>query len=52
MDDNKTYFTASMDLDAMDEKLRRFIELRNELVLLAQEIGFEAKSGMFKLEKQ
>lgn len=44
-----TYFHAKMDFEALDEKLKRFIMLRNELVMLAQEIGFEVKSGVFEL---
>lgn len=44
-----TYFHAKMDFEAMDEKLRRFIMLRNEMVMLAQEIGLEVSSGILEL---
>lgn len=45
-----TYFRAKMDFEALDEKLKRFIMLRNELWMLADEIGFEVKSGIMELE--
>lgn len=44
-----TYFGAKMDFDALDEKLQRFVELRNELKMLAKEIGFEVEHGLLEL---
>ncbi|MCI7638244.1 MAG: hypothetical protein MSS60_00260 [Clostridiales bacterium] len=44
-----TYFHAKVDFETLDEKLKRFVTLRNELVMLAQEIGFEVKSGILEL---
>lgn len=53
MDDEKfTYFRAKMDFDLLDEKLKRFVMLRNELVMLAKEIGFEVQSGLLELEEK
>lgn len=50
MDDEKfTYFRAKMDFDLLDEKLKRFVMLRNELVMLADEIGFEVRTGILEL---
>ena len=49
-EDGFTYFQAKMDFEALDEKLKRFIMLRNELVMLAQEIGFEVSSGLLELK--
>lgn len=47
-----TYFGVKMDFDALDEKLQRFVMLRNELLLLAQEIGIEVHNGLLVLEKK
>lgn len=44
-----TYFHAKMDFDALDEKLQRFVELRNELAVLAEDLGFEVKTGLLEL---
>lgn len=53
MEDEKyTYFRAKMDFDSLDEKLKRFVMLRNELVMLADEIGFEVRTGLLSLEKK
>ena len=49
-EDGFAYFSAKMDLEALDEKLKRFIMLRNELVMLAREIGFEVSSGLLELK--
>ena len=49
-EDGFAYFSAKMDLEALDEKLKRFIMLRNELVMLAKEIGFEVSSGLLELK--
>ena len=49
-EDGFTYFQAKMDLEALDEKLKRFIMLRNELVMLAKEIGLEVSSGLLELK--
>ena len=50
IDDSRTYFTASMNFNEIDEKLRRFVMLRNELIALAHEIGFEVSSGLLELK--
>lgn len=47
-----TYFGVKADFDSIDEKLQRFIALRNELAMLAEEIGFEIKSGLLELKKK
>lgn len=52
MEENKTYFGITADLSSLDEKLQKFVVLRNELVLLAEEIGFDVKSGILVLEKK
>ena len=49
-EDGFTYFSAKMELKTLDEKLKRFIMLRNELVMLAREIGFEVSSGLLELK--
>lgn len=46
-----TYFGAKIDFDSLDEKLQRFVMLRNELASLAKEIGFEVESGLLELKK-
>lgn len=47
-----TYFGVKMDFDSLDEKMQRFVQLRNELAELAAEIGFEVESGLLVLEKK
>lgn len=47
-----TYFGVKMDFDSLDEKLQRFVMLRNEMAELAAEIGFEVESGLLTLEKK
>lgn len=47
----KTRFSVSMNFECLDEKLRRFIELRNELSMLAEEIGLEVSGSMLFVEK-
>ena len=49
-EDGFTYFQAKMELETLDEKLKRFIMLRNELVMLAKEIGLEVSSGLLELK--
>lgn len=49
---DKTNFYLSMDLSDMDEKLQQFVKLRNELVLLAEEIGVEVRAGILELAKK
>lgn len=44
-----TYFGVKMDFDALDEKMQRFVQLRNELAELAEELGFETKRGLMVL---
>lgn len=41
-----------MDFDALDDKLQRFVMLRNELAILAKEIGFEVEYGLLELQKK
>lgn len=50
MEVGRTVFSVSMDFDKLDEKLQRFIELRNELAMLAEEIGFDVKHQMLRLD--
>lgn len=50
IDDSRTYFTASMNFNEIDEKLKRFVILRNELISLAHEIGFEVSSSLLELK--
>lgn len=52
MEIGDTTFGVSMNFDKLDEKLQRFIELRNELVMLAEEIGIEVKHYMLRLEEK
>ncbi len=52
MEVGRTSFDVSMDFDTLDEKLQRFIELRNELAMLAEEIGLEVKRYMLRLEEK
>lgn len=47
-----TYFSVKTDFDHLDEKLQRFVMLRNELVELAAEIGIEVENGLLILEKK
>lgn len=49
-EDNRTHFSANLNLDDLDEKLMRFVILRNEMVSLAKEIGFEVSSGILELK--
>lgn len=44
-----TYFGVKMDFDTLDEKMQRFVQLRNELADLAEELGFEVKRGLMVL---
>lgn len=44
-----TYFGVKMDFDTLDKKMQRFIQLRNELAELADELGFEVKRGLLVL---
>ena len=39
MNDNKTVFPVNLNFSSLDEKLKQFVILRNEMVLLAKEIG-------------
>lgn len=50
--EDPTYFRVKMDINKLDEKLMRFIQMRNELAMLAMELHFEVTSGLLKLEKQ
>lgn len=42
----KTYLQASMDFDALDKKLKKFVACRNELVILAKELGLIAQRDL------
>lgn len=50
LEDGFAYFSVKMELKTLDEKLKRFIMLRNELAMLAEEIGFEVSSGLLELK--
>ena len=50
MDDNKTVFPVNLNFSSLDEKLKKFVILRNEMVLLAKEIGVETKDGLLELK--
>jgi len=50
--ETKTTFSVSMDFEHLDEKVQRFIMLRNELAMLAEEIGVTVKGDMLFAEKQ
>lgn len=45
-----TNFYAKMDFDGMDKKLERLILLRNEMRQLADELGFEIRTGLLELK--
>lgn len=47
-----TVFSVSMDFETLDEKMRRFVELRNELAMLAKEIGITVQGQMLFAEKR
>ena len=47
--ENKTFFGVKMDFDSLDEKMKRFVMLRNELAMLAEEIGMEVRKGLMVL---
>lgn len=44
-----TYIKGKVDLREIDEKLMRFIELRNEMVMLANELAMEVDCGLIQL---
>lgn len=46
-----TYIKAKVDFKEIDAKLMRFIELRNEMVMLANELALEVDCGMLQLTK-
>ena len=48
-EENKTFFGVKMDFDSLDEKMKRFVMLRNELAMLAEEIGMEVRKGLIVL---
>jgi len=50
VDDNKTVFPVNLNFSSLDEKLKQFVILRNEMVLLAKEIGIETKDGLLELK--
>lgn len=46
-----SYIKAKVDFKEIDAKLMRFIELRNEMVMLAGELGMEVDCGLIQLTK-
>lgn len=46
----KTYFTVNLDLDAVDAQIRRILELRNEMVMVAQQLGCTAEKELLHLD--
>lgn len=46
-----TYIKAKVDFKEIDAKLMRFIELRNEMVMLANELAMEVDCGLIQLTK-
>lgn len=51
MENIETTFKVSMNFDSLDEKLQRFIMLRNELAMLAEEIGIDVRGRLIFAEK-
>lgn len=45
----KTYLQANMDFDALDEKLRKFVACRNELAILAHELGMTVQRDLLTM---
>lgn len=46
-----TYIKAKVDFKEIDAKLMRFIELRNEMIMLAGELKMEVDRGLIQLTK-
>ena len=46
-----SYLKAKIDLNEIDAKLMRFIELRNEMVMLAKDLAIEVNCGLVQLTK-
>lgn len=46
-----SYLKAKIDLNEIDAKVMRFIELRNEMVMLANELAMEVDCGLIQLTK-
>ena len=46
----KTYFMVNLDLDAVDAQIRRILELRNEMVMVAQQLGYTAEKELLHLD--
>ena len=46
-----SYIKAKVDFKEIDAKLMRFIELRNEMVMLANELALEVDYGLIQLTK-
>lgn len=46
-----TYIKGKLDLREVDAKLMRFIELRNEMIMLAGELKMEVDCGLIQLTK-
>lgn len=45
-----SYIKAKVDFKEIDAKLMRFIELRNEMVMLANELALEVDCGLIQLK--
>lgn len=45
-----THFWAKMDFDGMDKKLQELIIKRNEMRMLAKELGIEVDSRILELK--
>lgn len=46
-----SYIKAKVDFNEIDAKLMRFIELRNEMVMLAKDLAIEVNCGLIQLTK-
>ncbi len=51
-EDFLTRFKIAMDFTSLDNKLQEFIRKRNELAMLAEEIGMEVKNNLLFVEKK
>lgn len=45
----KSYLTASVDFEALDQKIQEFITARNSLALLAEELGLIVERDLMRL---
>lgn len=51
-EDRLTRFKVAMDFTSLDEKLQEFIRKRNELAMLADEIGLEVTNNLLFAEQK